>query len=179
MNWKSLSFTLVALGISIGATWAIYSYFFPMPDAWAKISKNHEISDVPLLSFSESATVVDYHLKRVSHTRVLVTVKPEGLYLKTSWPRNLFSGPLLITWGNIDACGQTIWCPERDTNFWMDDLKIGISVLDSENTHLKTCRDNGAKILSPTEFRELKYGKRVLSEIQPTNSTEVITKKCS
>jgi len=179
MNLRPLAFGVVALTGSLVISWAIYSYFFPMPDAWSKVSRGYELSKIPLIKFNEKVYLVDYQLKRGSHTRVVAAANTEGLYLKTSWPRNLFSGPLHISWSSIDACGQTIWCPDRDTNFWMDKIKVSITVKDNENTYFKMCRDNGVAILSPAQFQEVKYGNKMLDQIKATSAIKDLAKKCS
>ncbi len=182
MNWKIINGRNVVPVIgsiaSLAGILLFLSFLFPYPDAWARLasipsfnSKNTYPSD---LSFS----LADYKFRRPSITTTKGSLGDNGIYLETSWPRSLFSGPVLVPWKDVEACGLTVWCPKKDTNFWLGQHGIEITLRDTGNRVLKVCESYNVPALSSNLYSGVKSGSVSIDEIKKTASSNDIKSGC-
>ena len=167
------------------AVWRIPSFFFVMlltgcTDIWTSLANEFPTEDTADREAAVRVQVFDYgNLRRFSLTPIDGYVDSDGVHLTTSEFRSVVSGDVLIPWTSISACGQTLWCPGRDTNFWLDDLRLEITFDDDDRELLRVCGDNGVPVLASGMYSSVKLGETPLDDALDIQTPKLSTPGCS
>ena len=150
-----------------------------LPDAWSNLAETFTSDRVVKEGHFVNVRLFDYERRRGSVTDVTGVVDDDGVTLRTGWPRRILSSSLFVPWASIAACGQTLWCPGRDTNLWLDDRKVEISFEDDDRTILQMCDAHGVPVLTPKTYGNVKYGDTPLGEVRDIRTPQLFTLNCS
>lgn len=100
---------------------------------------------------SGSRHVGAYSLKGIVST----SFGENDAYLAVAWPFGVVYKPIRIPIDRISACSTTQWSGDRwDTNLWVGDVGVEISIPDSDRSIVNWCSQRGIKVVS----REEQYG---------------------
>lgn len=145
-------------------------------DAWEELQESYPANDELNSSNTMDVSIFDHAARKGAIENVHGKVNDKGIILigaRRSNP-NVF-----VPWSKVDVCAQTLWCPERDTNLWLNPLNIEITFSDTNREILRMCQKNEARILTPKVYRELKYGNIPLEDAATNEKLDLFAMGCS
>lgn len=164
-----ISIILVVLGI----------WLLVIPDPWEDLKKAYpEQNSQENAYLGRKVKILNIKENEGLKSGVIASFSDNGVNLETSWPRNLWEGNVFIPWSSISACAQTLWCPERDTNLWLDELHIEITLSDTNLEILKLCDKNNVPVLTPKMFRSVIYNKEDLEKFKNIKTPQLFHLGC-